>query len=110
MIYYTKCFFSTDQFDLDLMEEASKLFVGYYDFRTFMNKSFGDSKLITRKYIDNVKIITRELPGYSNYSWPSFSKTEYDQYLAIDIYIKGPSFLYRQVSYLLIVLKIRAEI
>lgn len=83
------------------MEEASKMFVGYHDFRTFMNKHFEGSERITRKYIDSVKIVKRQLPGYSDYSWPSFVKSDNEQYFAIDIYIKGPSFLYRQVSFFL---------
>lgn len=83
------------------MEEASKMFVGYHDFRTFMNKQLNGSEKITRKHIDNVTISRKQLPGYSSYSWPSYLNCEDEQYLPIDIYVKGSSFLYRQVSFLL---------
>lgn len=81
------------------MEEGSEMFVGYHDFRTFMNKNLNDPEQITRKHIEYVKIIRRQLPGYSSYSWPSIPNCEDLQYLPIDIYIKGKSFLYRQVSF-----------
>lgn len=79
------------------MVKASKMFVGYHDFRTFMNKHVNSSEKITRKHIDDVIISRRQLPGYSSYSWPSVLNGEDGQYIAIDIYIKGSSFLYRQV-------------
>lgn len=82
------------------MEKASKLFEGYHDFRTFMGKHLRDKEKVTRRNVEYVKIIKREVPGYSEYSWPSFLNYDPEDYLGIDIYIKGSSFLYRQVSIL----------
>lgn len=79
------------------MMEASKLFEGYHDFKTFMGKNL-NVDIITRKYIEYIRIIKRDLPGYSQYSWPSSINYEAEDYLMLDIYIKGPSFLFRQVS------------
>lgn len=83
------------------MKEASKLFEGYHDFKTFMQKNVIEEK-ITRKDLEYIRIIKRDVPGYSHYSWPSLINNEQDSYLPLDIYIKGRSFLYRQVrkSYL----------
>lgn len=81
------------------MKEASKLLEGYHDFRTFKAKD-SDIYKVTRKNIDFIKIIENNIPGYSKYSWPTFMKYENVDCLPIDIYIKGSSFVYRQVNVL----------
>lgn len=81
------------------MKEACKLFEGCRDFRSFMGKHNMADEMVTRKQIDYIKIIKRPIPAYSEYSWPSSLHCNNDDYLFIDIYIKGSSFLYRQVSF-----------
>lgn len=83
------------------MEEASKLFLGHHDFRTFMGKQVGDSERVTRRNIECIKIIRGNIPGYSDYSWPSFLQSNSEEYVPIELYMKGSSFLYKQVSLIL---------
>lgn len=79
------------------MIQASKLFEGYHDFRTFMGKNKNEDR-ITRKHIQSISIVKQKICGYSEYSWPTIINEKNDNYLQLDVYIKGSSFVYRQVG------------
>lgn len=98
MLLYSYSNSSTNNFDLPLMKEASELFKGCHDFRSFMGTQNPKTAVekITRKHIEYINIVEGTIPGYCEYSWPLFVGNK-DEYLRVDIYIKGSSFLYRQV-------------
>lgn len=80
------------------MKEASKLFLGLHDFRTFMGKGSQQSEKITRRIIDKLEISEARSACYSPYSWPSCMSNSKSDYKYFDFYIKASGFLYNQVS------------
>lgn len=91
--------FSTDKFDIDKMKEASKLFLGLHDFRTFMGRGSHQPDKVTRRTLDRLDISEGSPACYSPYSWPFCASTENMDYKFLDIYMKASGFLYNQVSF-----------
>ncbi|CAH1976036.1 unnamed protein product [Acanthoscelides obtectus] len=90
-------FYCTNTFNVETMRDAAKLLEGYHDFRTFMGTFNGCLDKVTRKYIEEIKIVQNTDRGYSPYSWPQFIQHPKSEFLFLDIYVKGKGFLYRQV-------------
>lgn len=90
--------FSTETFDVDKMKEASKLFLGLHDFRTFMGKGSLKPDKITRRVLDRLDVVEGPLPCYSAYSWPVCVSNDKSDYKFLDVYMKASGFLYRQVG------------
>lgn len=96
--------FSSDTFDVDKMKEASKLFLGWRDFRSFMGKGTHHADKITRRTVDRLDVVETSPLLYSPYSWPSCMSFDKSDYQFLDIYMKADGFLYRQVSALMLLL------
>lgn len=87
--------------DINLMREASKMFEGVHDFRTFKGKTDDESKSTIRE-IERIEIIENTMTdiGISKkFSWPQnlLGNLDSDVYTFVDIYFKGKGFLYKQV-------------
>lgn len=91
--------FSADSFNLEAMREASRLFLGLHDFRTFMGKETSVPEKITRRVVDQLDVVETPALCYSPYSWPSFMSNEKSDYTFLNIYMKSSGFLYKQVSH-----------
>lgn len=90
-----RCWFlATPEIDIERIKEASQLFVGRHDYRTFMNakrkNDQSDHPMYTIRKIDEITIA----PGRPLTT--SLSKKA-DLYNYWDIKLKGRSFLYKQV-------------
>lgn len=90
-----RCWFlATPEIDIERIKEASQLFVGRHDYRTFMNakrkNDKSDHPMYTIRKIDDISIA----PGRPLTT--SLSKKA-DLYNYWDIQLKGRSFLYKQV-------------
>lgn len=90
--------FSTDTFDVDKMKEATKLFLGLHDFRSFMGKGSSQPEKVTRRIINKLDFTEACSACYSPYSWPQCMSNDKSEYRFFDIYIKSSGFLYNQVS------------
>lgn len=91
-----RCWFlATPEIDIERIKEASQLFVGRHDYRTFMNakrkNDSSDHPMYTIRKIEEIKIT----PGRPLTT--SLSKQAATQYDYFDIQLKGRSFLYKQV-------------
>ncbi|GJQ71332.1 putative nucleic acid binding protein [Trypoxylus dichotomus] len=60
----------TNTFDIDKFKDASQLFLGLHDFRTFMGKGSQQKDKITRRVIDRLDIEETAPIYYHSYSWP----------------------------------------
>lgn len=80
------------------MKEASKLFLGLHDFRTFMGKGSSQPEKVTRRVIDKLDVTEACSAQYSPYSWPQCMSVDKADYKFLDIYVKASGFLYNQVS------------
>lgn len=91
-----RCWFlSSPQVDIERIKEASKLFTGRHDFRTFMSakrrNDTSDHPMYTIRKIDEISISAgRPLTT-------SVNRKRDDYYNYWDIKLKGRSFLYKQV-------------
>jgi tRNA U38,U39,U40 pseudouridine synthase TruA len=80
------------------MKQASKLFEGLHDFRTFMARGSKDPDKMTRRVVNRVEIIEGKPLTSCSYSWPSFMCPSREDYQYYDVYVQASGFLYRQVS------------
>lgn len=97
---YLSITFSTSTFDVDKMKEASKLFLGLHDFRTFMGKGTHHLNKVTRRVLDRLDVCEASPTFYSQYSWPVLSTPINNnvEYKFFDVYVQARGFLYNQVS------------
>ncbi|KAL1491418.1 hypothetical protein ABEB36_012019 [Hypothenemus hampei] len=91
-------FYCTENFDIEMMRKAAKMFEGFHDFRTFMGK-VQDSNRITRREIFSIEILERKMEDFTysdRFSWPAIAETRKSN-IILDIYFNGKGFLYKQV-------------
>lgn len=91
-------FYSTNTFDIDKFKDASRLFLGLHDFRTFMGRGSKQPDKVTRRVIDRLEIINVDPTCYSSYSWPYCINDKMGDYKYYHVICKSSGFLYNQVG------------
>ncbi|KAL3269681.1 hypothetical protein HHI36_008741 [Cryptolaemus montrouzieri] len=99
--HYDRAWFATcTEFNEDRMKDATKLFHGFHDFRTFMGRG-GQEKLInkiTRRSITKLSIEKVPLDLCSKFSRPLYGFNGKAELQSYNIVVEASGFLYNQVS------------
>ncbi|KAK5645397.1 hypothetical protein RI129_006697 [Pyrocoelia pectoralis] len=95
--YGRSLFISSSEFDFEKLKEASQLFVGHHDFRTFMHKSNKLPDLITRKVMEKCEVYETRPFWSVPHAWPYCVNGNQEDYIGYNIVLKGNGFLYKQV-------------